>query len=165
MYLSFCMHSSYEFCYRTYVYIHKGCRSVFVRVHPITVYRTVLGECAVPVLNATFYFFGLPIVSCSMINSLILGCLWCLGYFSNNMLAFYNLPLDLLSDYRIQHGAIGPLYVTSSNSTWIYCRGVSGFATDCPCGVWWCGLTTYLLCVGPLFRNRLLNNSWAVGLT
>ena len=25
---------------------------------------------------------------------------------------------------RIQHGAIGPLYVTSSYSTWIFCRGV-----------------------------------------
>ena len=42
------------------------------------------------------------------------------------------LSLDLLSEYRIQHGAIGPLYVTSSYSTWIFCRGVSGFATDCP---------------------------------
>ena len=37
--------------------------------------------------------------------------------------------------YRIQHGAIGPLYVTSIYSTWIFCRGVSGFATDCPCVV------------------------------
>ena len=32
------------------------------------------------------------------------------------------LPLDL-SEYRILHGAIGPLYVTSSYSTWIFCRG------------------------------------------
>ena len=30
------------------------------------------------------------------------------------------LPLDLLSEYQIQHGAIGPLYVTSSYSTWIF---------------------------------------------
>ena len=35
--------------------------------------------------------------------------------------------------------------VTSSYSTWIFCRGVSGFATDCPCGVWCRGLTTCLL--------------------
>ena len=41
----------------------------------------------------------------------------------------------------------------------------SGFATDCPCGVWCRGLTTCLLYVGPLFGNRLLKNSWAVGLT
>ena len=93
-------------------------------------------------------------------------------HFDTRYLAFYNLspprmflPLDLLSEYQIQHGAIGPAYVTSSNSTWIFCRGVSGFATDCPCGVWCRGLTTCLLHVCPPFGNRLLNNSWAVGLT
>ena len=85
---------------------------------------------------------------------------------------FYNpspprisLSLDLLSEYRIQHCAIGPLCVTSSYSTWIFCRGVSGFATDCPCGVWCRGLTTCLLHVGPPFGNLFLNTSWAVGLT
>ena len=75
------------------------------------------------------------------------------------------LSLDLLSEYRIQHGAIGPLYVTSSYSTWIFCRGVSGFATVCSCDVWCRGLTTCLLHVGPPFGNRFLNNSLAVGLT
>ena len=39
------------------------------------------------------------------------------------------------------------------------------FATDCPCDVWCRGLTTCLLHVGPPFENRILNNSWAVGLT
>ena len=85
---------------------------------------------------------------------------------------FYNpspprmfLSLDLLLESRIQHGAIGPLYVTSSYSIWIFCRGVSGFATDCPCEVWCRGLTTCLLHVGPPFGNRFLNISWAVGLT
>ena len=73
--------------------------------------------------------------------------------------------LDLLWEYWIQHGANGPLYVTSCYSTWIFCRGVSGFATDCPCDVWCRGLTTCLLHVGPPFGNRILNNSWAVGLT
>ena len=75
------------------------------------------------------------------------------------------LSLDLLLEYRIQHGAIGPLYVTSSYSTWIFCRGVSGFATNCPCDVWCRGLTTCLLHVGPPFGNRFLNTTWAVGLT
>ena len=75
------------------------------------------------------------------------------------------LSLDLLSEYRIQHGAIGPLYVTSSYSTWIFCRGLWGFATDCPCDFWCRGLTICLLHVGPPFRNRFLNTSWAVGLT
>ena len=87
-------------------------------------------------------------------------------------LVFYNPPpprmflsLDLLWEYRIQHGANRPLYVTSSYSTWIFCRGVSGFATYCPCGVSCRGLTTCLLHVGPPFGNRILNKKWAVGLT
>ena len=64
-------------------------------------------------------------------------------HFDTRYLAFCNLssprmllPLALLSEYRIQHGAIGPLYITSSYSTWIFCRGILSFATDCPCGVW-----------------------------
>ena len=96
----------------------------------------------------------------------------CFKHFDTRYLVFYNtspprmfLSLDLLWEYRIQHGANGPLYVTSSYSTWIFCRGVSGFATDCPCGVWCRGLTTFLQHVGPPFGNRILNNSWAVGLT
>ena len=93
-------------------------------------------------------------------------------HFDTRYLVLYNpspprmfLYLDLLSKYRIQHGVIGPLFVTSSYSTWIFCRGVSGFATDCPCDVWCRGLTTCLLHVGPPFGNRYLNTSWAVGLT
>ena len=93
-------------------------------------------------------------------------------HFNTWYLLFYNpspprmfLSLDRLSEYRIQHGAIGPLYVTSSYSNWIVCRGGSDFATDCPCDVWCRGLTTCLLHVGPPFGNRFLNTSWAVGLT
>ena len=62
-------------------------------------------------------------------------------------------PLDLVSEYRIQHDTIGPLYNTSRYSTRILYRGVSGFATDWPCGVWCRELTTCLLYVGPLFWN------------
>ena len=87
-------------------------------------------------------------------------------HFDTRYLVFYNtspprmfLSLDLLWEYRIQLGANGPLYVTSSYSTWIFRRGVSGFATECPCGVWCRGLTTCLLHVGPPFGNRILNNS------
>ena len=93
-------------------------------------------------------------------------------YFDTKYLVFYNtspprmfLSLDLLWEYWIQYDANGPLYVTSCYSTWIFCRGVSGFATDCPCDVWCRGLTTCLLHVGPPFGNRILNNSLAVGLT
>ena len=52
-------------------------------------------------------------------------------YFDTRYLVFYNtspprmfLSLDFLWEYRIQHGANGPLYVTPSYSTWIFCRGV-----------------------------------------
>ena len=86
-------------------------------------------------------------------------------HFDSRYLVFCNLspprmflPLDLLSEYRIQHDAIGLLYVTSSYSTWIFCRGVSGFATDCPCSVWCRGLTTCLLHVGLPFGNQLLTH-------
>ena len=131
---------------------------------------------AVPGLNATFCF--LWFTNCVLLSDddrFIPGCLWLLAFILNNTLILgiwcFTIPhlpgcfaLNLLSEYWIQHGAIGPLYVTSSYSTWIYCRGVSGFATDWPCDVWCRGLTTCLLHVGPPFRNRFLNNSWAVGL-
>ena len=61
------------------------------------------------------------------------------------------LSLDLLSEYLIHHSTIGLLYVTSIYSTRIFCRGVSGFATDCACRVWCRVLTSCLLFVGPLF--------------
>ena len=96
----------------------------------------------------------------------------CFKHFYTRYLVFYNpspprmfLSQDLLSEYRIQHGAIGTIYVTSSYSTWILCRGVSGFATDCPCNVWCRELSTCLLHVGPPFGNRFLNTSWTVCLT
>ena len=115
--------------------------------------------CAVPGLNATFCC--LCFTNCVLLsddNSLIPGCLWLWVFVLNNtlilgILLFYNispprmfLSLDLLSEYRIQHGAIGSLYVTCSYSIWIFCRGVSGFATCCPCGVWCRGLTTCHYC-------------------
>ena len=93
-------------------------------------------------------------------------------HFDTRYLVFNNpspprmfLSLDLFSEYPIQHGDIGFLYVTSRYSTWIFCWGFSGCATDCPCKVWCRGLTTCLLHVGPPFGNRFLNTSWAVGLT
>ena len=81
--------------------------------------------------------------------------------FCNLSPAMMFLSLDLLSEYRIQHGTIGPPYVTYGYSTWIFYKRVSGFATACPCSVWCRGLNTCLLHVGPLFGNRLLKNSWA----
>ena len=110
-------------------------------------------------------------------NSLIPGCSWLYAFVLNSTLILgiwcstiphllgCFLSLDLLSEYWIQHGAIGPLNIISSYSTWIFCRGVSGFATDYPGDVWCHGFTICPLQVGPPFGNRFLNNSWAVGLT
>ena len=96
-----------------------------------------------------FVFFGLPIVSCSMINSLIRGCLWPLVFVSNNILtlgiwrsAVSHLPGCFCPWAFFQY--IGFNMVPSDPFmshldiyfTWIFCRGVSGFATHCPCGVW-----------------------------
>ena len=46
-----------------------------------------------------------------------------------------------------------------------YSTGGFRLSTDCPSGAWCRGSTTCLLYVGPLFGNRLSNQSWAVGLT
>ena len=87
-------HSLYEFCYGTYIYIQQECHSVLVKLHPITFYRTVFRVggwwwgwgvrflCWMPL----FIFFGSPIVSCSFIYSLTLGCSWLLVSVLNNTL-------------------------------------------------------------------------------
>ena len=138
-----------------YIYIYNGCVIQYWR--SCTPSRSIgLYFWGVRGSWAECHFFFLWFTNCVLFfdKSLILGCLWPLVFVLNNTLiliwylVFYNpspprmfLSLDLLSEYRIQHGANGPLYVTSSYSTWIFCRGVSGFATDCPCGVWCRGLT------------------------
>ena len=45
------------------------------------------------------------------------------------------------------------LYVRFRFSAGVFYRGVPGFATDRPYGVWRCGLTTGLPYIGPIFRN------------
>ena len=47
----------------------------------------------------------------------------------------------------------------------IFYKGVPGLATDCPCSVWCCGLTTCLLYVGPPVGNLVWNDSGFVSLT
>ena len=121
-----------------YIYIQRECHSILAKLHPITFYRIVfLGSARFLGWMPLFVFFGLPIVSCSLLFniSLILGCLWPLLFVLKNTLilgiwcsTIPHLPrcflsLDLLWEYRIHYGANGSLYVTSSYSTWIYCRG------------------------------------------
>ena len=62
-------------------------------------------------------------------------------------------PMDIPFEYWILHVTFGLMCVMFRFSTGIFCKGVSGFATDCPCGVWCRGLTTCILYVGSLFGN------------
>ena len=39
----------------------------------------------------------------------------------------------------------------------IFCKGISGFVTGCPCGVWYRGLATCSLYVGPICGKTILN--------
>ena len=107
------MHSLFEFLYMTYIYIQQECHSVLVKLHPITFYRTVfLGSARSLGWMPLVVFFGLPIVSCSMINGLILRSLWSLVFVLNILIlgiwcsTISHLPemflsLDLLSECRI----------------------------------------------------------------
>ena len=87
IYIYIYMHSLYEFCYMTYMYIQQECHSVLVKLHPIPFYRTVfLGSARFLGWMPLFVFFGLPIVSCSLIDSLILEYSWLLVFVLNNTL-------------------------------------------------------------------------------
>ena len=74
-------------------------------------------------------------------------------------------PLDILLEYWIEYVTFGLLCVMCTFLTRIFYRGVPGFATDCPCGVWCRGLTTCLLYVGPIFGNLFENDSRFVSMT
>ena len=75
------------------------------------------------------------------------------------------LPLDILPEYCIEHVTFGLLYVMFTFPTRIFYRGVTGFVTGCPCGVWCRGLTTCLLYVGLLVGSLVLNFVRFVSLT
>ena len=108
------------------IYIQRECHSVLAKLHPITFYWIVfLGSARFLGWMPLFVFFGLPIVSCSLIKAntrmLVTFGICFKQHFDTRYLVFYNpspprmfLSLDLLSEYRIQHGSNGPLYVTSS---------------------------------------------------
>ena len=177
VYLSIRMHTLYGFWLQD-VYIHTQRVSFCIggAAPHHSLYGWFLGACGSSV--ECHMLFSLVSTICVLLygNKINTRMLVTIGicfklYFDTRHFAFCNLSpsrmflsLDLLPEYRIQH-TIGLLYVTSIYSTRIFYRGVSGFATDCPCGVWCRGLTTCLLYVGPLFGYLLLNNSWPVGLT
>ena len=66
-YIYIYVHPLYEFCYRTY--IQRECQSVLAKLHPFTFYRIVFqGSARFLGWMPLFVFFGLPIVSCSLIK-------------------------------------------------------------------------------------------------
>ena len=156
------VHSLYEFCYRSY--LQRECHSVLAKLHPITFYRGVRGswaECHICFLwftNCVFLFD----------KNLILGCLWLLVFVLNNILilGIWCSTIPLLP------GCFCP---------WTFFENI-GFNTVLT-DPFMSHLTTQLGysagefqalqlivlaafgVVGPPFGNRILNNSWAVGLT
>ena len=85
---------------------------------------------------------------------------------------FYNCPppgMVLLLVFRLEywneHVAIGIRYVKFVFSAMICNRWVQCFAVDCPCTVWYRGLTICLLYISPLFGNLILNKNWSVSST
>ena len=57
------------------------------------------------------------------------------------------LPLGILLECWIEHVSFGLIYVMFTFPTSIFYRGVPGFATDCPCGVWCRGLNHFLVTI------------------
>ena len=142
LYIYMYVHSTYEFCYRTYIYIY-----IYIYIYNGSVIQ--YWRSCTPSRSIGLYFWGArgSWAECHFLFSLVYQLCLALWYKSNTRmlvtfgicfkqhfdtryLVFYNpsppkmfLSLDLLWEYRIQHGANGPLYVTSSDSTWIFCRG------------------------------------------
>ena len=75
------------------------------------------------------------------------------------------LSLNILFEYSTEQVTFGLLCVMFRFSSRMFCKGVSGFATGCPCDVWYRALTTCLLYVGPLLGNLVWSNSRFVNLT
>ena len=73
IYIYMNVHSLYEFCCRSY--IQRECHSVLAKLHLITFYRIISGECAVPGLNATFCFLWFTNCVVLFDKNIILGCL------------------------------------------------------------------------------------------
>ena len=75
------------------------------------------------------------------------------------------LLLDIPFEYWIERVTFGLLCVMFRFSIKTFYGGVPGFASDCPCGVCRRRLITFLLYVGPLFKNHIWNDMGLVNLT
>ena len=54
-------------------------------------------------------------------------------------------PPDILLGYWIEHVSFGLIYVMFTFRTRIFYKGVPGFATYCPCGIWYPCMLVHLL--------------------
>ena len=111
MYIYICVHSLYEFCYRSY--IQRECHSVLARLHPYRGMRGSWSECHF--VFSLVYQLCLALWSQPNTRMLVTLCICLKQYFDTRYLVFYNtspprmfLSLDLLWEYRIQHGATDP---------------------------------------------------------
>ena len=69
IYIYICIPSMSSVIGRIYIYIQRQCHSVLAKLHPITFYRIVfLASVRFLGWMPLFVFFGLPIVSCSLIK-------------------------------------------------------------------------------------------------
>ena len=141
--------------------------------HPITVYRTVFRVWAVLVLSVircSCYFLDLILFYHDFHHD---SCDYHWDFYGHSLLFELQFRLSLLSvsgSVNVQLSGcfrpwifslniglnmfhFGLLYVMFTFPTRLFYRGVPGFATDCPCGVWCRGLTICLLYVGPFFGN------------
>ena len=135
----------------------------FGQQHPGTVYRTGVWVCVVLVLSviscSCCYFLDFIMIFI-MIVVTIIGIFMAINYFLNYTLGLLYLNMVLVLQMHNSLDVSAP-----GHSLWILdwtcflwtplwhiyipykdiLQGVPGFATDCPCGVWCLGLTTWLL--------------------
>ena len=181
----YCFQSGFKCTFQLYSSVFSislyGCRYNVTlcigRQHLFTVYRTGLGVCAVLVLSvircSCNYFFDRIIFHHDFHHD---SCYYNWDFYGHSLHFELHFrlsvtkwfwfckcttpppPMDILLEYWIEHVTFGLLYVMFTFLSRIFYRGVPGFATDWPCGVWCRGLTTCLLYVGPLFGNLVWND-------
>ena len=161
-----------QYCYYGYSYRVTLCIG---QLHPTTIYRTGCWVCAVLVLSVIMCSFHWSLCSVLFNHD---GCNYCnyYRYVYGHDYSFWPAHLGLRKICRFDSVTthlpgcsshwtfvlnIG--LNTLSSDSFVSCldslQGVSGFATDCPCGFWCRGLTICLLWVGPLFGNLVWNDS------
>ena len=142
--------------------------TIFIEICPV-----LLASLCVPFTNSLIECYIIL-----MFATIILGFLWPfyslwitqLSFLCLGSSGFATTHMDVSApghnfEYWIEHFTFGLFYAIFRFSSSNFYRGVPGFATDCPCGVWCRGLTICLLYIGPRFGNLVWNNSWFVSVS